>query len=83
MFSQSTYSLPNFENIPPTSVSIDSIYISEEEVYNVLSSLDPQMVTGIDGITPTILKHCASVIVKPLHYLFSYAVHYYSLPSEG
>ena len=69
--------------MPPTSVSLDSIYIFEEEVYDELSSLDPHKATGIDGmISPAILKHCASVLVKPLHYLFSYAIHYYSLPSE-
>ena len=67
--------------MPPTSMSLDSIYISEE-VYDALSSLDPHKATGINGISPAILKHCASVLVKPLHYLFSYAIHYYSLPSE-
>ena len=82
VFSRSTYSLPNFENMPRASVSLDSIYISEEDVYDVLLSLDPHKATGIDGISPAILKHCTSVLVKPLHYLFSYAIHYYSLPSE-
>ena len=82
VFSRSTYSLPNFESMPQASVSLDSIYISEEDVYDVLLSLDPHKATGIDGISPAILKHCASVLVKPLHYLFSYAIHYYSLPSE-
>ena len=82
VFSRSTYSLPNFENMPRASMSLDSIFISEEEVYDVLSSLDPHKATSIDGISPAILKHCAFVLVKPLHYLFSYAIHYYSLPSE-
>ena len=65
--------------MPRASVSLDSIYISEEDVYDVLLSLDPHKATGIDGISPAILKHCASVLVKPLHYLFSYTIHYYLL----
>jgi len=40
VFSHSTYSLPNFENMPSTTMSLDSISISEE-VYDALSSLDP------------------------------------------
>jgi len=70
VFSQSSYSLPNFNYLPQTAVSIDSIDITEE-VFNALSSLDTHEATGIDGISPAILKHCAIILTKPLHYLFS------------
>jgi len=68
VFSHSTYSLPNFEDMPSATMSLDSISISEEEVYDTLSSPDPHKATGIDGISPTILKHCA--LAKPLQYFF-------------
>jgi len=51
-------------------------------VYYVLSSLDPHKAFGVDGISPALLKHCASVLTRPLHYLFSYSIHYCCLPSE-
>ena len=37
----------------------------------VLNSLDPSKSTGIDGIGPKVLKHCALSLCKPLHFLFT------------
>ena len=68
MFSQSSYSLPDFDHLPQTAVYIDSIDITEEVFNTLLSSLDTHKATGIDG---TSLKHCAIVLTKPLYYLFS------------
>jgi len=83
VFSHSPYSLPDYEDMPSTTtISLDSISICEEEVYDALSSLDPHKATGIDGFSPTILKHCAIVLAKPLNYLFSFALQYSILPSE-
>jgi len=82
VFSQSSYSLPNFDQLPQTTMSIDSINITEEEVYCALSSLDPHKATGIDGISPAILRNCAIVLTKPLHYLFSQSIRDHSLPAE-
>jgi len=81
IISQSSYSLPNSDHVPQTAVSIDSIDITEE-VFNTLSSLDTHKTTGIDGISPAILKHCAIVLTKPLHYLFSQIIRQCSLPDE-
>jgi len=61
---------------------IDSLSITEEEVYNTLISLDSTKATGIDGISPAVLKICAIALNKPLHYLFSYVIHYCCLLSE-
>jgi len=57
-----------------TNSTIDSISFTEEEVYNALLLLDSTKATGIDGISPAVLKNCAIVLAKPLHYLFSYAI---------
>ena len=78
VFSQSSYSLPNFDHLPQTAVSIDSIDITEE-VFNTLSSLDTHKATGIHGISPAILKHCTIVLTKPL---FLQSIRHYSLPAE-
>lgn len=82
VFSQSTYSLPPFSHMPSTSPSLNSINISEEEVYHALTNLDPNKAFGIDSISPALLKHCAVVLTKPLHYLFSYSIYHCCLPSE-
>ena len=37
----------------------DQLVISESDVYEVLSSLDPLKAVGPDGISPTVLKFCA------------------------
>jgi len=68
--------------MPPTNSIIDSISITVEEVFNALTSLDSTKATGIDGISPAVLKHCAYPLTKPLHYLFSYAIYYCCFPSK-
>ena len=73
VFSQNVYSLPAFDDMSPTNSIIDSISITEDEVFNTLTSLDSTKATGIDEISPAVLKHCAFPLTKPLHYLFSYA----------
>lgn len=55
---------PNFDHLPQTAVSID---ITKQEIYNTWSSLDPHKATGMDGISPAILKYCAIVLTNPLH----------------
>ena len=56
VFSQSTYSLPLFEDMPSTYSTIDSINITEDKVHTALVSLDSSKVIGIDGINPAVLK---------------------------
>ena len=65
--------------MPSTTDSINTT----EEVYTSLLSLDlSTKTTGIDRINPpVVLKNCAIVLTKLLHYLFSYAI-YSCLPSE-
>ena len=82
VFVQSTYSIPPLRHNPSISSSLSSINISEEEVYYALTSLDPHKAFGVDGISPALLKHCASVLTRPLHYLFSYSIQHCCLPTE-
>ena len=73
---------PDISKHALTVSSIDSINISEDEVYQALLSLNPTKATGIDSISPAVLKNCAYVLTKRLHYLFSLVVSYCCLPSE-
>ena len=61
------------ENLPNTSSCICtcSIDISVEEVFDALITLNPNKASGLDNIGPSILKNSASILSKPLHYLYS------------
>jgi len=47
VFSHNNYSLPQFDDMPSTGSIIDSVSITEEEVYNTFISMKA---SGIDGI---------------------------------
>ena len=51
--------------------SLNSVYITEQEVQNVLSDLDPSKSQGPDNINPKILKEAAHELGKPLAKLFN------------
>lgn len=58
------------------------LMITEEDVFDALSSLDPTKAMGIDGIGPKILKSCALAIYQPLHHLFQTSLHTLTIPKE-
>ena len=64
-------------NAPPTSIS-SSIFnwldITEVDVYEVLSSLDPSKAPGRNGISPAVLKYCAVALTPPLHTPFTKSI---------
>ena len=84
VFTTSNINTPSDEEVLDTSTTnhIISIDISEDEVFNALIILDPNKATGIDGIGPKILKHCAAALYKPFHYLYSLILRKHTLPLE-
>ena len=48
-----------------------TITILEGGVYNAIFSLNTNKASGIDGIGPKILNHCAISLFKPLHSFFT------------
>ena len=66
VFTQSTYQIPPLQELPTPSSIMSDIGISEPDVYEALRSLDISKATGIDGIGPKILFHCALALYKPL-----------------
>ena len=61
---------------------ISNIDISIEEVFDVLTNLDPGKASGLDNIGPGILKNSASILSKPLHYLFSLSLTSGKIPTK-
>ena len=62
--------------------SLCHIEITEADVYDALISLDTSKAMGPDGIPPIVLSRCASVLYKPLHYLFKLTLQFSYLPCE-
>ena len=63
-------------SIPLLAQTLSSINFSESDVYNVLTSLERNKAIGIDDISLIVLKVCAPLLYKPLHYLASIIVNY-------
>lgn len=66
------------QSFPPTSVCIDSIICSEEEVYKILTSLN----TSKDGIVSVLLKQCALALTPPITLLFNLSLSTSTLPLD-
>jgi len=70
VFTQSSFNLPPLESLPIPPSTICDITISESDVYDALTSLNPTKAMGIDGIGPKVLKSCALALYQPIHHLF-------------
>ena len=79
IFTRSSFRCPNSHLLPNIHPKLSDISISEEEVYQALTSLDPSKAAGCDGIGP---KHCALALCQPLHHLFSLSLSQSYIPSE-
>lgn len=60
----------------------DKLDITEPDVYEVLSSLDPLKAVGPDGISPSVLKFCAVALTKPLFQLFTLSIRSACIPNQ-
>ena len=89
LFNQYFYSV--FTSLPPvpehTDISshlsiLNSLDFSKDEVYSALNQLDPSKATGIDTISPKVLKYCASSLTRPLCHLFNLSLSTGVIPLE-
>ncbi|XP_072028470.1 uncharacterized protein [Amphiura filiformis] len=60
---------------------LGSIQIEESDVLEILCSLDTSKAAGPDGISPRLLKECASQIAHPLCHIFNCSLSSGKLPS--
>ena len=72
----------DYTNTTPLPSGINTIVFSEDEVYSALNQLDPNKATGIDTISPKILKHCALSLTRPLCHLFNLSLSTGAIPQE-
>ena len=52
------------------------------EVHDILSTLDTTKAARIDGISPRILRHCASSLLTPICHLFISSITTGNIPTE-
>ena len=82
VFTQSSCVLPPITELPAPQFTCSDVVITEEEVFQALSSLDPSKAEGCDKIGPKLLKKCALVLYQPLHHLFCLSLHQAYVPEE-
>ena len=84
VFANTTYVLPPTSDLPTpaTTNTLSNIVISESDILEELTSLDPTKACGLDNIGPNLLKHCSIALATPLHHLFSMCIQQCSIPSE-
>ena len=51
-------------------------------MYEILSTLDVTKAPGIDGISPAVLRHCASPLLIPICHLFINSITTGRIPSQ-
>ena len=81
-FTRSSFCLPNPHELPHISPKLGDLSIMEEDIFQVLTSLDPSKAAGCDGIGPSLLKHCALPLCQPLHHLFSLSISQSYIPAD-
>ena len=57
--------------------ALNTIYFTEETVYDKLCKLRVDKSPGVDGMYPVVLKNLANVISKPLSHIFSQSLMQY------
>ena len=82
VFTRTTSLEPNPNDLSIPASSLDSINLTESDVFNALVNLNPLKATGIDYIAPIILKNCADSLVAPLFHLFTTSVNTSIIPTE-
>ena len=77
---ESKHPLPPFEYI--TNQRLESLTVTPDEVYKVLSGLNVSKATGPDNIGNFLLKICARPLSEPLARLFNYSLEAQKFPSR-
>ena len=82
VFSHSTYTLPDNNELPSASDLLSDITVSSDEVHQALISLQPNKASGPDNIGPRILKNCAASLTLPLRHLFLLSLNSKTIPGD-
>lgn len=89
LFNQHFHSVLNNPSRPSLCASVHAVpdticdfNIEPIDTYRALASIDPSKAMGIDGISPKVLKFCASALYEPINHLFQLSIDQGYLPCE-
>ena len=82
VFTKSNCPEPNPDELKSIDNSLDAIHLTVPEIFQALIKLNPSKAGGIDNITPTILRNCASALAARLHHLFTTSLNNGTIPTE-
>ena len=71
--------LPDRANFPQ---NMDKIVANEDEIYDLIKSIDPSKATGPDGITPKLLQEAGHTIVPSLTRLINLSLDTSRVPKK-
>uniref|UniRef100_A0A1X7SGI3 Reverse transcriptase domain-containing protein n=1 Tax=Amphimedon queenslandica TaxID=400682 RepID=A0A1X7SGI3_AMPQE len=66
----------------PVAHNLTEVVVSISDTFKVLSELNPAKAMGSDGISPAVLKHCATPLCTPLCHLFCVSLKSACIPSD-
>ena len=69
VFTTETLSFSGDFDLSQSVNNLRTIDISVSEVFEAMSSLDPNKAMGIDKISPKVLKYCATSLCKSITYV--------------
>ena len=82
-FTKSNYFLPSMDLLPPPpSAQLHTISLDQDEVYEVLATLNPFKSPGHDNISPKVLKFCATSLSEPMTAIFNLSLESAIFPSD-
>lgn len=82
VFTKSNYSLPPLHLLPSPPKQLHTITFDSCEVLEALTNLNPYKALGCDGISPLLVKQCASSLSHPLSVLFNSSLQSGNIPLE-
>lgn len=82
VFTVSHFNLPDTEKLPAPNQSLSDITISQGDVFEELTSLNPNKAMGVDQLSPKILNFCAPALYIPLHHLLTQCISRCDLPAQ-
>ena len=81
-FTRSNYKLPAMEALPIPASQLSSIVVDSTDVFESLCNLNCDKAVGADGISPRVLKGCATALLEPLTYLFQLCINSSAIPED-
>ena len=82
VFTHSHFNLPPSASLSQPPHCVDNACISQLNVLEALQCLTSDKSSGLDHISPKLLKNCALALYIPIHHLFSLSLASHTIPSD-